>query len=179
MSGMYYAVKIAGCGLIALSGIMIGTKLKKRLKMRKDILCAYREGLNFLESRIVLDEMALCDCMKECEKRFNENFREFNVFADFKERLERGGMNPEECWIESVNSVTDSFVLLSAERDVLLSLASTLGRSDIKHHSDKIKSVIGSLDDLISDADARLKKDGNLYVKLAVAVSAMAILLLW
>lgn len=165
--------------MVGAAGTMSGIKLKKRIKVRKELLFEYKSGLEFTESRISLDELALCDCMEECEKRFCCDFPEFNIFSSFKEKLSQGMLSAEKSWIEAVTEVSGKGVLSDKETDILLSLSSTLGCSDIRHHSDKIKDVVKNLDGLISELDEKLKKDGNLYVKLGIAFSAIIILLLW
>lgn len=179
MDGIYYILKIAGATLVGVSGLMVGTKLKKRLKNRKELLGEYKSGLEFMESRIVLDELILSDCMTECEKRFCGNFPGYNVFSVFKEKLLQGILSTESSWNEAVAEVSQKGLLKEPETELLISIASTLGKSDIKHHSDKINDVVKKLDLLICETEEKLKKDGSLYVKLGAAISAVVILLLW
>ena len=41
MIGSYFVFKLAGAGIVSFSGIKIGSKLKKRLLLRKNILAEY------------------------------------------------------------------------------------------------------------------------------------------
>lgn len=175
----YYVLKIAGSVLLVTSGVLVGLKIKKKLRMRKELLCEYKAGLDFLESRILLDELALCDCMEDCEKRFCGNYPEFNVFSRFKNNLSEGKYSAEDAWMESVNEVSENGLLINDEIELLSSLSVILGRSDVQHHSAHIKEVVEKLDVLICEADNKLKKDGNLYLKLCAAAAAVMVLLLW
>jgi len=177
--GFEYVLKAAGAVLVLSSGIMIGCKLKKRMRMRKEILCEYRNGLEFLESRIVLDELALIDCMQDCEKKFCAKYPEYNIFSVFKKELSQGVLSAEESWLSAIDAISEKGLSEESEKELLSSLASTLGRSDINHHSDHIKDIVCKLDSLIAEAESKLKKDGNLYIKLGAAAAAVAVLLLW
>lgn len=175
----YYAFKVVGSVLVVASGLMVGNKMKTELRMRKELLTEYKLGLDFLKSRIVLDELALCECMEECEKRFCSKYPDFNVFSIFKNNLIGGTQSVEELWLDSIKYVAQKGVLHDAEIDLLSSLSVILGKTDVTHHSEHIKDVIEKLDALVSEADAKLKKDGNLYLKLSAASAAVLVLLLW
>ncbi|MBE7065332.1 MAG: hypothetical protein E7384_05930 [Ruminococcaceae bacterium] len=176
---MLFVLKSAGAVLIASSGIMTGYKLKKRLQMRRDILAEYRAGIEFTESRISLDELALEECMNECRQRFCKEYPEYNLFSIFGDKLSQGILSGEEAWRDTVESVSEKGLLSDGEINLLCSLSSTLGRADVKHHSEHLKTVAEKLDLLITEADVKLKKDGNLFIKLGAAASAVLILLLW
>ncbi|MBQ8164410.1 MAG: stage III sporulation protein AB [Clostridia bacterium] len=175
----YYFLKFTGSALTAVSAMMFGFKLRKQLQKRKDVLIAYKSGLEFLESQIVLDELVLDECMKECGIRFFDKNSEYNIFSLFKEKLSEGQLSAEISWVESVESISAYGLLHDDEIQLLSGLSTTLGKSDIKHHSDHINEVVQKLDKLIAEADAKLKKDGSLYIKMSIAVAAVIILLLW
>ena len=179
MFSSYYFFKITGAVLTAVSSLMLGRKIRNQLQLRRDILTAYKSGLEYSESKIVLDELVLEDCMKECSIRFLEKLPDYNIFSCFVDVLSDGKYTAEEAWTESVKRVSLKGVLNDDDIQLLSELSATLGRADIKHHSEHIKGVVSKLDNLISEADLKLKKDGGLCIKLSVAVSAIIILLLW
>ena len=126
-----------------------------------------------------MDELALEECMEECEKRFCCDFPNFNIFSKFRIRLSHGVLSGEDAWCDALNEVSAKGILEKNEIDLLRSLASTLGRSDIRHHSKHLLDVSQKIDLLICDIEEKLKKDGGLYIKLGLAASAVLILFLW
>ena len=88
-------------------------------------------------------------------------------------------MSGEDAWNEAVKEVAGRGILTRNEITLLNSLAPTLGRADVKHHSKHLQEVSHKIDALICEADEKLKKDGSLCVKLGMAAAAVLILLLW
>ncbi len=179
MNELVIVLKCLGAVLLAGASYCLGVSMKKGLKERVSLLASLQDALRYFDNKLSVSGLLLEDGLRSCGEMFYQEQQGRDLFSLAAERLSSGEQTVAEAWQDSVDLFAGSEYLKEEDKLAIKEVASALGNADGEHQSANIAVAVGRLQELEKKAEAARAKDGNLVVKLAVAIAAVLIILLW
>lgn len=174
------AVKITGSLLIAAGGFLTGQKIRKEYKKRREMLKAFQDALKYADDAIAIENTLLDDVLLNCGAKFFPKEKGGDLFTSAAGYLRSEFGSFENAWAKACEDFFPNTPCLR-EKDVecISGVGKALGLANTQRQSAHILTVLKRMADLEQEAAQSEEKEGKNAVKIAIAVSAAIIVILF
>ena len=174
------AIKITGSLLIAVGGILAGQKIRKEYKKRREILKAIQDALKYADDAIIVENALLEDVLVSCGAKYFPKEKGSDLFTTAAGYLRSAFGSFENAWNKACEEFFPKATCLR-EKDLecISEVGKALGLVNAQRQSVHISSMLKRLSELEQEALQCEDKEGKNAVKIAIAVSAAMIIILF
>lgn len=174
------AVKITGSLLIAAGGFLTGQKIRKEYKKRRELLKSIQDALKYADDAIAIENTLLDDVLMNCGAKFFPKDKGADLFTAAAGQLRSEFGSFENAWTKACEDFLPGTSCLS-EKDIecISGIGKALGLANTQRQSAHVQTVLKKLADLEQEAAQREDKEGKNAIKIAIAVSAAIIVILF
>lgn len=174
------AIKLTGALLIAAGGIMTGFKIRRNYGRRRSILKSMQDALKYADDAISIENTLLDDVLVSCGVKFFAGDKGEDVFTLSAGYLRNEFGSFERAWDKACAEFYEKYACLKKEDTECISgIGKAFGIADTQRQSAHIASAVKRLAALEQDANAAETREGKNAVKIALAVSAAVIIVLF
>lgn len=174
------AIKLTGALIIAAGGLMAGFKLKKNYSKRRSLLKAMQDALKYADDAIAIENTLLDDVLIACGSKFFAGDNGEDVFTLSAGYLRNEFGSFERAWDKACTEFYEKYACLKKEDTECISgIGKALGLANTQRQSAHIESAVKRLAALEQEAQTAETKEGKNAVKIALAISAAVIIVLF
>jgi hypothetical protein len=174
------AIKITGSLLIAAGGILTGLKIRKEYKQRRTLLKAFQDALHYADDAIAIENALLDDVLMNCGAKFFPEEKGSDLFSCAAGCLRNEFGSFENAWTKAcADFFPKTPCLREKEIECISGIGKALGLANTQRQSAHIASVVKKLAELEREAQQEDEKEGKNAIKIAIAVSAAIIVILF
>ena len=174
------AVKITGSLLIAAGGLLTGQKIRNEYKKRRKLLKSFQDALKYADDAIAIENTLLEDVLMNCGAKFFPKEKGGDLFTSAAGYLRSEFGSFENAWTKACGDYfPDTPCLREKDIECISGVGKALGLANTQRQSAHILAVIKRLGDLEQEAALNEEKEGKNAIKVAVAVSAAIIVILF
>ena len=163
---LFFVFIIAAC---------IGNLISKKYRSRVDELKSFKEAFNILESKIKFTYEPLGDIFEEISNLFYKNSIN-SIFIDTKNNMNKLGL--KKSWDNAINSNRKNLSLNNEDVNIIKSLGTMLGKTDVEGQLNEINLSMSFLDTQIAIAEEECKKNEKMYRTLGTIFGLAIIIIL-
>lgn len=174
------AIKITGAVLILAGSMMAGRKMQKYYNKRRTDLKAMQDALKYADDAISIENALLDDVLATCGAKFFSESGGNDIFTMAAENLKSEFGSFERAWDKACAELSDKCVYLKKEDiECISGIGKALGLANTQRQSAHVASAVKRLASLEEDAALAQSREGRNAVKIALALSAAAIIILF
>lgn len=163
---LFFVFIIAAC---------IGNLISKKYRSRVDELKSFKEAFNILESKIKFTYEPLGDIFEEISNLFYKNSIN-SIFIGAKKNMNKLGL--KKSWDNAINSNRKNLSLNNEDVNIIKSLGTMLGKTDVEGQLNEINLSMSFLDTQIAIAEEECKKNEKMYRTLGTIFGLAIIIIL-
>ncbi len=173
-------IKMIGALLIISGGAMTGMKIKRYYIKRREMLKKMQDALRYADDAISIENALLDEVLISCGEKFFGGSREEDVFGRAAAYLKEEFGSFERAWDRACAELEEKCVYLKkADIECISGIGKALGHSDTDRQSAYVASAVKKLAALEEQASEAESREGRNAVKIALAVSAAVIIILF
>ena len=177
---MYIILKVMGSGLVAAGSLLAGRKVKMQYKKRCDILKQMQEALKHADDRIAIENTLLDNVLRDCGEKFFKKEKGKDVWTCAAENLKTEFGSFENAWDKACKEYFEEEVCLN-EKDMecINNIGKAIGILNTQRQTAHVTACLQGLQALEKEANTAETKEGKNAVKIALAIAAVVIILLF
>lgn len=174
------AVKITGSLLIAAGGILIGQKIRKEYKKRRELLKSFQDALKYADDAIAIENTLLEEVLMQCGAKFFPTEKGGDVFSAAAGYLRSEFGSFEHAWAKACEDYfTETPCLKEKDQSCIADVGKALGLANTQRQTAHVAAVLKRLGALEEEAASCEEREGKNAVKIAIAISAAIIVILF
>lgn len=159
---------------------MVGQKIKKEYKKRRELLKAMQDALKYADDAIAIENTLLEDVLVSCGAKFFPKDKGNDLFTLSASCLRSEFGSFENAWTKACESFfPENPCLREKDFESISGIGKALGLANTQRQTAHITAMVKRLSDLEEEAAQNENKEGKNAVKIAVAVSAAIIVILF
>lgn len=161
-------------------GFLTGQKIRKEYKKRRELLKSIQDALKYADDAIAIENTLLDDVLLNCGAKFFPKEKGADLFTRAAGYLRSEFGSFENAWTKACEDFFPDVPCLR-EKDIecISGIGKALGLANTQRQSAHVLSVLKRLADLEQEAAQNEEKEGKNAIKIAIAISAAIIVILF
>lgn len=177
---MYLIIKTAGSALVAAGSLLIGRKVKAQYKMRCEILKDMQEALKYADDTITIENTLLDNVLRDCALKFFEKEKGKDIWSRAAENLKTEFGSFENAWTKACAEYFEGTACFNErEKECITDIGKAIGIANTQRQTAHVTSTLQRLGDLEKKAITAEAKEGKNAIKIAMAIAACVIIMLF
>ncbi|MBE7057883.1 MAG: hypothetical protein E7387_02110 [Ruminococcaceae bacterium] len=177
---MYFVLKVAGSALVTIGSLLAGRKVKMQYKKRCEILKQMQEALKYADDTIAIENTLLDNVLRDCGEKFFKKEKGKDVWTCAAENLKTEFGSFENAWDKACNEFFEDEVCLNEkDKECIRNIGKAIGIANTQRQTAHVTAGLQRLQTLEKEANAAETKEGNNAVKIALAIAAVVIIVLF
>ena len=177
---MYLIIKIIGSFLVLAGGFLAGHKISRQYKKRSRILKQMQEALKYADDAIAIENTLLDEVLKSCGEKFFDKDSVIDLWTRASENLKTEFGSFENAWAKACEDYfEDTQCLTEKDKECITGIGLAIGLANTQRQTAHVTATLQRLQGLEKESLSVEEKEGKNAVKIALAMAAAVIVILF